>query len=294
MMSKEKDQVAASPEISSAKSGTEERALDVLDEDLLIEEDGDFFWVLQRVVWGILKGIFLLGGIVAIIWFIWRGDDLFDQKETDTVSRDSESSEKRMMENTTNSESSTDTIPNLQDRSVVTENINSLSVIETAYRLNDQQKIEGKGILAVSVQWLKKAKTLGEISPTILRITEPKIRAQKIEAVLLEADSVLSESARIKNILLAQRQQLLQRKSGLESEIKNLDDQLFMKIRRFDSRDIDLVLNQKIKKQQDLVALSEQGKIRETLLKNISGFENLLKQKWIPLIKPVMIQAPVQ
>ncbi len=45
----------------------------VEDDSLLIEEDGDFFWVIQKVVWGSIRSIFVFALIAGLLWFIWRG-----------------------------------------------------------------------------------------------------------------------------------------------------------------------------------------------------------------------------
>ena len=38
---------------------------------LALESDGDVFWLIQRVLWGILKLVSVLGVIVGVIWLIW-------------------------------------------------------------------------------------------------------------------------------------------------------------------------------------------------------------------------------
>lgn len=55
--------------------------LDDEDEELLIDEGGDFFWLLQNVIWGTLKSIFIIVILVVIIWVIW-GKKAPSQKDT--------------------------------------------------------------------------------------------------------------------------------------------------------------------------------------------------------------------
>ena len=45
----------------------------VEDEDYVIEEDGDFFWVIQRIAWGIIKTLLVLAMVGSLIWLIWGG-----------------------------------------------------------------------------------------------------------------------------------------------------------------------------------------------------------------------------
>jgi hypothetical protein len=41
------------------------------DEDHLLEDDGDSFWMIQRFVWGTIKTILLIGGIGLVLWLVW-------------------------------------------------------------------------------------------------------------------------------------------------------------------------------------------------------------------------------
>lgn len=277
--------------VASIKEATEDQALDVLDEDSLIEDDGDFFWVLQRVVWGILKGVFLLIAIGFFIWFIWgdSGDIFPSEKEIKKTAKEAEINNFIAVDNDKLS-GSLETLT-IYEKGNLSMNIDAISMIETAYRLDERQIVASSSILSESILWLKKAKTLGEISPKVLRIESPRIRAKKIEEVLIEADTILKESVQLKKVLQNQNRALLQKKQVLEAQVKDLDEKIFGKISRFDTRGLEELLDTKIKKQKKLVEYSEKGKIRETLIKNIGSFENLLKQKWIPLIRPVQIEA---
>ncbi len=275
-------------DISLTTKETEKRASDVLDDDSLIEDDGDFFWVLQRVIWGILKGIFTLAIIIFLIWFIWG-----DFGTTSPLNKTSEKVSKVIKHKNIATVEPTNQVPVVYEGGQKLSSSSDIqSMITRSYRLANAEIRSNSGILSESVLWLKKAKSIGEISPTILRIQSPTVRAKKIEEILVTADSILKESTDLKKVLRAQSLQILQKKKILEYEIKALDDKIFEKIRRFSPNDIDLLLNEKIKKKKLLIEYSEQGKIRETLFKNIVNFETLLKQKWIPLIRPTHVKPP--
>ena len=47
------------------------------DKSLLIEEDGDPFWLIQRVFWGFIKTASLLGILLFLIWLVWRPGAMF-------------------------------------------------------------------------------------------------------------------------------------------------------------------------------------------------------------------------
>lgn len=89
-----------------AEKRVSEAVLDVVEDDsLLIEEDGDFFWVIQRLVWGAIKTILLISVIGVIIWFIWQESG---NKETPSIP----SLETQEESDSTPSNSSTDTDKN--------------------------------------------------------------------------------------------------------------------------------------------------------------------------------------
>lgn len=47
---------------------------EALIEEELIANDESFFWIFQRVVWGILQTVLFIGLIIGLVWFIWGGD----------------------------------------------------------------------------------------------------------------------------------------------------------------------------------------------------------------------------
>lgn len=60
--------------------------LDMDDESLVVENDGDFFWLLQRAIWMIVKILIVFGIIGFVVWVVWRGDDTDERRITDFLS----------------------------------------------------------------------------------------------------------------------------------------------------------------------------------------------------------------
>jgi len=274
--------------VSSAQKTTEEKAVSVIsdeeevDDSLIIENDGDLFWVLHRIAWGTIKGLILIGMIVITVWFIWSDDEKsLDTKIQKNIEKVKLPKAKEVIEkNEPKNVVSTASVENY-----------TIKIIEKAYKLDQNRINKVSGILSASIVWLKKAKSLGEISTLVLRIEDPIPRAKKIESTLQEADKALGESVYLQKQLDIQIKELLSKKNKLQVESLKLDNELFEKIIRFNPNDIDGVLSQKIAKEKEIVEVSEAGKIRETLLKNIQSFDYLLRTKWIPLVLPVEMRG---
>lgn len=257
-----------------------------LDESLLIEEDGDSFWVVQQVVWGIIKTIALVAAIGFVIWFVWSGAEHPFQSadpraEVDpSVVVENRISESRIVEQ------------NSVGPTVVKSHL-LLGLAHKVDRLESINRVSQQGILGESIAWLDQAQTIGQISPSLLRIAEPGERAQKIASVLEIADQLLQTSRPIQSRLSSQIDERLARKAALDQETANLDRQVLLQLQQYRSDQVDALLEQKINLKSQTVRLAEEGLIRQTLLKNIQNYDRLIRSQTIPLFQPSALE-PVQ
>lgn len=95
----EEETLAQGADLNGNGNGNGEPLDDVA---LELETDGDIFWLIQRVLWGILKLVAVLGVIAGIIWLIWgemphKKGDLKSKKTTITkvVEKISKKTEKK-------------------------------------------------------------------------------------------------------------------------------------------------------------------------------------------------------
>lgn len=248
------------------------------DEDSLIEEDGDFFWILQRVIWGILKTLVILGFIGGALWLIWGNKSVFESsKKTKKPTSKIEIPIKE------------DEIPRVlpertQDGSV--ESFYAFEIAKKAYEIESNRVTSQPNILTDSIFWLRKAKSLGEVSPIILRIQSPEIRAKKIEETLIEAELLLTES-----VLLQKRLQQDLVEFSKINKTKNeliflLSSQINGEIQKLEPQHLSELLWKKIKAQKESLESASQGEIRNKLLKNIQNFDRLLRSKSLPMFNP--------
>ncbi len=269
------------------------------DDDYLVEDDGDFFWVLQRVVWGVLKGLILIGSIGFFVWFIWGygSNDTEDKKlDITQISKIIHDKVPKKDKNTTTTKPVDKNIPNkspLPEIKNMTATNQSLLTITKAYQAINQDVSTNTDIITKSIQWLKGAKTMGSVNLDIIRIESPKKRSQKIEDTIIFAEKLLKESPILKKQLSTELETLKKRKASLEKEQTTNKDQIFQNLKTFKSDNINKLLEKQEVVGKEIASLSTKGKIREILLKNIKNFENLIYQKIIHLVpKTQIIQAP--
>lgn len=87
-LSLENTQEAKVNRVEKTQEDTKKSVLAIAeDDDLLVDEGGDFFWLLQNVVWNALKSLFIIFVLVGIVWLIWSKkpaeEETFKKTETE-------------------------------------------------------------------------------------------------------------------------------------------------------------------------------------------------------------------
>lgn len=249
------------------------------DEDSLIEEDGDFFWILQRVVWGILKTLVILGFIVGTLWLIWGNKSTL--KKTKKIKKPENNIEVPVE---IEEEDLIDFERLAQEGSA--EELYVFEIAKKAYEIEKNRIIAQPNILSESVLWLRKAKSLGEISPLILRIQSPSLRAKKIEETLVEAEKLLIESVLLQKKLQQDLVEFEKINKEKNAKIVTLSSQISQEIQELEPQNLNDLLWKKIITQKESVESATQGSIRNSLLKNIQNFDRLLRSKSLPMFNP--------
>ena len=285
----------------------------VEDDDFLIEEDGDFFWVIQRISWGIIKTLMVLAIIATLGWLIWGGSiPLGDKAPEQLVIEPTPVENLEKKEGTitkwiksvfTDNQTPKTEIPakEIPPKTVPTNNQisaqsvapqNNLNIEALAYQLANQNINTSTGsTIAVASNWLKQVKIVGDISTDILRASNPNIRADRIEQTIRSAEGLLNQSPQLQRRLSEEFDFFLQRGELSNQNIVNLDEQISQALLQFDGNQVEKLLSQKIQQQQNASANLAQAKVRQTLLKNVQNFDRLLRQKSIPLLQPTELRA---
>lgn len=275
-----------------AEKKVSEAVDDIVDQDYVVEEDGDFFWVIQRISWGIIKTMLALLFVGGLIWLIWGGKipSFGSSGETDfspVVNVPPENTKKEKPKTETPSDKN-----NVPETITVQPIVNTLSVEGLAYELANQNVlVDTSTTITRTTQWLKDVKRVGDISSTLLRISSPAVRSDRIEATILEAEALLNQSSNLQRQLSEEFNYFFNLGQTANTNIVILDNQIAAELSQFNGTKVEQVLEKKISEQQVAAAALSQAKVRQTLLQNVQNFDRLLRQKSIPLLQPTELRA---
>ncbi len=271
-------------------------------ESLLIEEDGDPFWVLQRVFWGILKTGALLAILLFLIWLVWRptsflgGDEPVFEFEVDPLTEvevETETEEESWWKRLFSGDESEEPLEQepatpIDPVSPTTENPNleATDPTQIAYELETARVLLVRGIIPESVQWLREAKTVGDISMQMLRQGSPQARSKQVEEILAAADELFVESVNLQTQLQAEIEYFVTEGNAANNRTAELEAQIALSLQALDPVPIEDLVAEKIASQQNASFFMSNAKIRDTLNRNIQTFDQLLRQQSIPLLNP--------
>ena len=291
------EETTITPEVAEKK--VSEAVEDIVeDEDFLIEEDGDFFWVIQRIAWGIIKTLFALGIIGVLIWVIWGinlpfGSDNSEQRVEISEQKTANKKKKEEPVKKPKEKPKTKTEPETLVPAIIESDIvNDLNLERFAYQLAASNiNLETGSTIARTTRWLKQVKVVGDISTDILRQTDPANRASRIEATIREAEGLLNESPILQRDISEEFNFFFNLGQQQNEEITTIDQQISQALNQFDGPRVEALLSEKIQVQQSASGNLAQAKVRQTLLQNVQNFDRLLRQKSIPLLRPTQLRA---
>ncbi len=174
------------------------------DEDLLVENDGDFFWLLQRAIWTIVKILFSFGALFLIVWVIWSDDEEVSVQET-------EQQAESVQENTPSvdpvqTQTAKKQLPVEKATPVSSEP--SPAFQNRAVQDALQEEIILRDDIGVYMQWNKRVKTFFETRMDVTRWGEsPEVRSQSLDKFLDDIYTFVTESIHL-------RRQLVQKLNG--------------------------------------------------------------------------------
>ncbi|NCP66830.1 hypothetical protein GW756_00800 [bacterium] len=269
-------------------------------DSLLIEEDGDPFWVIQRVFWGILKTGALLALLLFLIWLVWRPSSFlgngnepefeFEPEQVEEVQVPEENRNapwwKRLFGGGDETPEPEFTPENPENPAPQNPNLESTDPTQIAYELETARVLLVRGIIPQSVQWLRQAKTVGEISMQVLRQGSPQARSRQIEEILAAADDLFVQSANLQIQLQAERDYFLTEGNAANARTAELEQQIAYALQVLDPVPVEALVAEKIASQQNASFFMSNAKIRDTLNRNIQTFDQLLRQRSIPLLNP--------
>lgn len=257
--------------------------------DLLIEEDGDFFWVIQKVIWGIAKTLIILGIMMILIWVVWDQSSLGEESDSappvteETISPPAPETvsekEKVLIEPIIDAPLSQTYVSRGPRADIFISATLGYDLWQTQVRFR-------RDILERSIVWLDRARILGEFSPQDLRQIPSNQRAGRVEELIGEAEALFTLSVEIRAQLKREMDQYLSESQAQAQLAQELESQIKTDIQNFREDRVSAYLVQQKTAQSLAAGAREEAKIRELLGQNVTNFDRLLRQKAIPLLGP--------
>lgn len=271
-------------------------------DSLLIEEDGAPFWVIQRVFWGILKTGALLALLLFLIWLVWRPSSflgnqepefVFEPKPIEPVETPNNADNRSWWQRLFGRGETEPISPNpnqeplfVPESANQNQNLGGNEATQIAYELETTRVLLVRGIIPESVQWLREAKTIGDISMQMLRGGTPQARSRQVEEILVAADKLFVQSLNLQIQLQAEMNYFLTEGNAANNRTAQLEQEIAFALQALDPVPVEALVTEKIASQQNASFFMSNAKIRDTLRQNIQTFDRLLRQRSIPLLNP--------
>lgn len=266
-------------------------------DSLLIEEDGDPFWVIQRVFWGILKTGALLALLLFLIWLVWRPSSflgkedpefVFEPEPIETVETVRDEGNRSWWQRLFGREDES-ILPILNGETSPPKenpNLEATDPTQIAYELETARVLLVRGIIPESVQWLREAKTIGDISMQMLRQGSPQMRSRQVEEIIAASDHLFVQSLNLQVQLQVEMSYFLAEGNAANERTAQLEQKIAFALQALDPVPVEALVAEKIASQQNASFFMSNAKIRDTLNRNIQTFDRMLRQSSIPLLNP--------
>jgi hypothetical protein len=179
----------------------------VLGEDvaLELESDGDVFWLIQRVLWGILKLVVILSVIAGIVWLIWgempHGGVNTKKKSTGTETSSQKTEPKKVPEKVVEKGAPIVHQPVLRSN----ENIRTdgaLVGVGWNYWIENRCLAEQKNTVSEALSWNKQAAAFFDTPlPKLIAGDSPVIRSRNFDRVVSENYKLMENALPIRSKL---------------------------------------------------------------------------------------------
>ncbi len=274
-------------------------------EELLSEEEGDFFWVIQRVVWGILKTVVVIGIIGFVIWLIWGTGSAPKKKieipevpkeviETVPEEKKEESGgffgffgkkEKEVIE-----------VPEIPEETQEPQEIMTLPPIPPEKRILDLNEKIGQwnqqSTILSSVFWLQRVNNFVNLPASeLIHSTVPQVRADQINRILSEIQLLIWYSEILQQKLVEEYTYFATESQNANQDSVLNEDAFMTALQQYDGVRAETFLHQKARAEEKVVDNSVQASGRKIILQNIQIYDQRLRYLYENMIanKPALI-----
>ena len=251
-----------------------------LEETLPIEQDGDFFWILQRILWGILKTGFILGLIALTIWLVWRPEKT-GEEETSEPAKVAETNVpiKLSKETPTAEKPAVET----EQKIPVTGTLQRGAVLagEWAEWMEKVDTFEQGHPFVFALDWLKSAFVFFQV-PTeeLIRGDTKEERQVRIDGVLSQMWKLIDDSYRLRLLLQQELSTLTVTVSEEQDKVSTAENAFLASFRNFDARTAQIALDQNIEAQKALVENKSNLEAKKLALSNMEQYDKFLRNMY--------------
>jgi len=248
----EKKQKKEKPKGESKKiSGQIEKIIEKteLTDDFLIEKDGNFFWVIQRVFWSILKIGFVISAIIFLIWVIWdpKNNPLNKEKNKKEI------------------------IPQKTETPLAQKLASKKPITQTS--------ITKKNIIESSLHWLSNTKKFFSVpAKNLITSQDPQIRKQEVEIILQKLQNFINDAKNINNQLTTEITSFSKNADIYKKETNTKESLILDLLKKFESININKLINEKISYDKLLKEQVIHINVRKILKNKIESYTKYLIQ----------------
>ena len=238
---------------------------EVVDEsgnELLIENDGNVFWIFQKVAWSFLKMALVLGAIGLLIWVIWRpANNPLNKIHDPSVQRENVKEEKKVIPE--KKKEATKKVEKEVETPVETKDVPTVSVLAENYAykaglwadwMENTRQAQNAQILSRSLYLAKRAEGFFNLTTADLLSSEDReLRAKKIDGTLWGLRGLLEESKGIVMTLDSELSKASAQSRVSEAGMLEADRQLSLSIEVLDGDSAEKLLAEKSRLYQDFV-----------------------------------------
>lgn len=261
------------------------KATETVDDELLIEQDGDFFWILQKVIWSVVKVLVVAGLIGFLIWVIWNPNenpltqkiDIKGKKEQieKTVEKAKEALEKPFKKTGKEVPAVAELPP---EEFILVEDDSALVMARWHEWIKKTRNFEQKEIVSQSLNWLERSESFFSFPMNQFFVGETQIqRADKVDQVLAEIRSLLEESNVLRRDMVGQIQEYNVKLSEEQTKLNSSAAELEKTLK--DSREeySDQILADKVQAQKNVTEYVSLLEVRHFLIRNMEQYDKALR-----------------
>jgi hypothetical protein len=277
------------------------------DEDHLLEDDGDSFWMIQRFVWGTIKTILLIGGIGLVLWLVWGNGSFklptfnvnlptFEKSETKKTEKNETSKSKKLNIFRPKSDETTPKIvhhPSSKPLRIKNPaKLKDLSWSASKWNIWLQSQTQSDKAMGEipqgnrrtssfsgqttteSVKWLRDAEKFFAVKPlNWITGANPRSRESELNRMIRTIDYLLERSAQLKSKLQIEIAQERMIASSEQSQINTAENQILKEIDQLHGQQLESFMRQKITAENQKFSAETESWLRSSLLQKIKKYE---------------------